>query len=127
MGSAKLRSEKSVHVKEETRDTGAYLLNPIGFIRSGLRTRREAPKQGCEGAPDAWLEVAASFAQGLDGLSAGDEIIIITWLHRARRDVLKGAPTMGRAPSAHRGVRNALARPTQPTGIAPGTRHGGRR
>ena len=81
-----------MHVKEETRDTGAYLLNPIGFIRSALRTRREAPKQGCEGAPDAWLEVAASFAQGLDGLSAGDEIIVITWLHRARRDVLKVHP-----------------------------------
>src|SRR5262245_6624021 len=89
---AKLRLGESGYVKEETRDTGTYFLNPIGFIRSALRTRREAPKQGSEGAPDAWLEVAAPFAQGLDGLATGDEIIVVTWLHQARRDVLKVHP-----------------------------------
>ena len=63
----------------------------IGVIRSALKSRGK-PKQGAEGAPDAWLEVRSSAALGLDGLLAGDEIIIVTWLHRARRDVLKVHP-----------------------------------
>ena len=48
--------------------------------------------QGAEGAPDAWLEVRPFAADAVDGLRAGDEIIIITWLHRARREVLKVHP-----------------------------------
>jgi tRNA-Thr(GGU) m(6)t(6)A37 methyltransferase TsaA len=79
-------------VKQETRDTVGYTLTPIGFIRSTLRTRREAPKQGNEGAPNAWLEVAPAVAQGLHGIAVGDEIIVITWFHRARRDVLEVHP-----------------------------------
>jgi tRNA-Thr(GGU) m(6)t(6)A37 methyltransferase TsaA len=67
-------------------------ITPIGVIRSTLRTRPEAPKQGNEGAPDAWLEVAPAVARGLHGIAAGDEIIVITWFHRARRDVLQVHP-----------------------------------
>jgi len=65
---------------------------PIGVIRSTIKTRAEAPKQGSEGAPDAWLEVNESVAEGLDGLARGDELIVLTWLHRAHRDVLKVRP-----------------------------------
>jgi tRNA-Thr(GGU) m(6)t(6)A37 methyltransferase TsaA len=64
----------------------------IGVIRSTLKTRLEAPRQGCEGAPDAWLEIRASVADGLEGIEVGDEIVIVTWLHRARRDVLRVRP-----------------------------------
>src|SRR5215471_14592089 len=67
-------------------------LRPIGVIRSTLKTRSEAPKQASEGAPDAWLEVSSFAAQALEGLSAGDNIIVITWLHHAKRDVLKVHP-----------------------------------
>jgi tRNA-Thr(GGU) m(6)t(6)A37 methyltransferase TsaA len=67
-------------------------LRPIGVISSALRARREAPKQGSEGAPDAWLEVQPWAAKGLQGLAVGDEIIVITWFHRARRDVLQVHP-----------------------------------
>jgi tRNA (Thr-GGU) A37 N-methylase len=63
-------------------------LRPIGVIRSRLK-RRKAPKQGSEGAPDAWLEVRAFAMESFDGLMVDDEIIILTWLHRARRDALK--------------------------------------
>lgn len=48
--------------------------------------------QGSEGAPDAWLEVDSFATEALDGLAAGDEIIVITWLHQAKRDVLKVYP-----------------------------------
>jgi tRNA-Thr(GGU) m(6)t(6)A37 methyltransferase TsaA len=67
-------------------------LYSIGIIRSTLKTRAKAPKQGLEGAPDAWLEVKASVARGLEGIASGDEIIVITWFHRARRDVLRVRP-----------------------------------
>jgi tRNA-Thr(GGU) m(6)t(6)A37 methyltransferase TsaA len=67
-------------------------LRPIGVIRSVLKTRREAPMQGSEGAPDAWLEVESFATRGLDGVAVGSEIIVLTWLHRARRDVLKVHP-----------------------------------
>jgi tRNA-Thr(GGU) m(6)t(6)A37 methyltransferase TsaA len=67
-------------------------LRPIGFIRSELTSRKDAPRQGDEGAPDAWLEVEPWAADALHLLAAGDEIIVITWLHQARRDVLQVHP-----------------------------------
>jgi tRNA-Thr(GGU) m(6)t(6)A37 methyltransferase TsaA len=67
-------------------------LRPVGVIRSTLKSRHNAPKQGSEGAPDAWLEVRPWAANGLHRLEAGDEIIVITWFHRARRDVLQVHP-----------------------------------
>lgn len=67
-------------------------LRPVGVIVSPLESRGEAPRQGPEGAPDAWLEVHPWAARGLQGLGAGDEIIVITWLDRARRDVLRVHP-----------------------------------
>ena len=69
-----------------------YLLHPIGFIRSPLQDRGEAPKQGGEGAPDAWLEVNPAVAEGIEGIGVGNEIIVITWFHESRRDVLKLHP-----------------------------------
>jgi tRNA-Thr(GGU) m(6)t(6)A37 methyltransferase TsaA len=71
-------------------DGGA--LHPIGRIRSTLRALAKAPRQGSEGAPDAWLEVDPSFAPALLGLAAGDEVIVVTWLHRADREVLQVHP-----------------------------------
>jgi len=67
-------------------------LNPISVIRSTLKTRSQAPMQGSEGAPDAWLEVYPWAADGLDGLAVGDEILVITWFHQSRRDVFKVRP-----------------------------------
>jgi len=70
----------------------SYTLEPIGVIRSKLTSREEAPLQGDEGAPEAWLELTARVAQGLVGITAGDELIVLTWLHRAQRDVLQVHP-----------------------------------
>jgi tRNA-Thr(GGU) m(6)t(6)A37 methyltransferase TsaA len=68
------------------------MLRPIGFIRSELKHRDEAPCQGFEGGPDAWVEMNSGFAEGLHGLEVGEEIIIITWLHKAERQILKVHP-----------------------------------
>ena len=79
--------------KQGTMTTPAsYSVLPIGFIRSDLKTRDEAPRQGPEGAPGAWLEVSPCFAQGLQGVVVGQEIIVVTWLRLALRDTLKVHP-----------------------------------
>jgi tRNA-Thr(GGU) m(6)t(6)A37 methyltransferase TsaA len=67
-------------------------LRPVGVIRSTLTSRKNAPRQGTEGAPDAWLEIRSWAVKALHRLEVGDEIIVITWLHRARRDVLQVHP-----------------------------------
>ena len=69
-----------------------YSLYPLGFLHSSLKQPGKAPRQGGEGAPDAWLEVHAAVAEGLEGIAVGDEIIVITWLHKAQRDLLKTHP-----------------------------------
>lgn len=72
--------------------TISYAAYPIGYIRSELKLRRLAPRQGSEGAPEAWLEVGRSFADGLRDIEVGDEVIVITWLHEAVRTELKVHP-----------------------------------
>ena len=74
-----------------TTPAGAHL-RPVGVISSALKARGKAPKQGSEGAPDAWLEVHPWAAEALQGLAVGDALIVITWFHRARRDVLRVHP-----------------------------------
>jgi tRNA-Thr(GGU) m(6)t(6)A37 methyltransferase TsaA len=69
-----------------------YSVLPIGFIRSDLKRRDEAPRQGSEGAPDVWLEVSPHLVEGLQGIVVGQEIIIVTWLHEALRDTMKVHP-----------------------------------
>jgi len=64
----------------------------IGTVESPLRDRASAPKQGDEGAPEAWLVFDADVAEGLDGIAAGDELLVLTWLDRAQRGVLRVHP-----------------------------------
>lgn len=65
-----------------------YRLQPIGFVESPLIDRDAAPRQGDEGAPDAWLVFEPNMRAGIRDLKVGTEIIVLTWLDRARRDVL---------------------------------------
>jgi tRNA-Thr(GGU) m(6)t(6)A37 methyltransferase TsaA len=73
-------------------DERAVELMPIGWVESPLTDRATAPKQGDEGAPEARLVLRAEFAAGLDGIEPGDEMIVLTWLDRAHRDVLRVHP-----------------------------------
>ena len=70
----------------------AIELTQIGVVESPLTDPARAPKQGHEGAPDAWLVFDPSVAEALDGIGPGDRIIVLTWLHRARRNVLRCHP-----------------------------------
>ena len=67
-------------------------LRPIGVVESPLGDRRDAPRQGDEGAPDAWLVLDDTFVEALDGLVVGAQIIVITWFDRAVRYVLRTHP-----------------------------------
>jgi len=74
-------------------------LRAIGRVSSPLTDRAAAPKQGDEGAPEATLEIAPEFEPGLRGLGVGDEVLVLTWLDRADRDVLTAYPRGDRSRS----------------------------
>jgi tRNA-Thr(GGU) m(6)t(6)A37 methyltransferase TsaA len=65
---------------------------PIGYVRSIIKQRSDAPRQGWEGAPDARLEIDTAFIECLDGIESDQDIWIFTWLHEAQRSVLKVHP-----------------------------------
>ena len=69
-----------------------FSFEQIGVVRSDLKSTRSAPKQGSEGAPDAWLEIERAYEEGLYGIAPGMQIIVITWLHKASRRMLKVHP-----------------------------------
>ena len=65
---------------------------PIGVVESSLADPAAAPKQGHEGAPEAWIAIDPALVDGLGGIAAGDRVIVLTWLHRAQRDVVRVHP-----------------------------------
>ena len=69
-----------------------YMVRPIGVVRSSLRSSADAPNQAFEGAPEAVLEVDAAYTDALHRVRPGDELIVLTWLHLADRDVLQTHP-----------------------------------
>jgi len=74
--------------------TGAVglVVEPIGVVRSTLRSRKNAPRHGADGAPEALLEIDERFAAALEGVRVGMDLIAVTWLHHGVRDVLQVHP-----------------------------------
>lgn len=68
------------------------VLRPIGVVESALTDPADAPRQGFEGGPEATLVLEPDVLAGLDGVTVGDELVVLTWLDRARRDVLRVHP-----------------------------------
>lgn len=98
-----------------------FRVRPIGVVRSSLKRREDAPRQGWLGAPPAWIELREELRDGLRGIAPGQELVVITWLHRSERDVLQVHPR-GDASSPLRGVfaTRAPVRPN-PVGLHPVT------
>ena len=69
-----------------------FKIEPIGYVRSELTRLEDAPMQGDEGAPEAWLELTPQASSGLRGIAVGDHLLFLTWLHLAERDVLQVHP-----------------------------------
>jgi tRNA-Thr(GGU) m(6)t(6)A37 methyltransferase TsaA len=88
---------------------------PIGWIESPLAELQGAPKQGDEGAPEAFLAIEPQFALALDGLQPGQEVLVLTWLHQADREVLQVYPR-GDISRGKQGVFNTRS-PARPNPI----------
>lgn len=73
-------------------DAMSFEARPIGVVQSSLDHPESAPRQPDEGAPEAWLLFDSTVLEGLRSLRVGDDVIVITWLDRARRDVLSVHP-----------------------------------
>jgi tRNA-Thr(GGU) m(6)t(6)A37 methyltransferase TsaA len=73
-------------------DQPRFELTPVGKVASCLTDLDQAPNQGDEGAPSAWLVFEPDVLEALDGIHPGDEVVLLTWLDRARRDVLRVHP-----------------------------------
>ena len=69
-----------------------YVVRPVGRVESSLTDRQAAPKQGDEGAPSARIAFSPEFREAVRDLRAGDEILVLTWLHQGARDVLSVHP-----------------------------------
>ena len=92
-----------------------FTIRPIGHVESPLRSTADAPRQGDEGAPPAYLILDSEVHAGLDGIAVGDEIIVLTWLHEADRRVLTVHPR-GDLTRAEQGVFSTRA-PSRPNPI----------
>jgi tRNA-Thr(GGU) m(6)t(6)A37 methyltransferase TsaA len=69
-----------------------YEIVPIGWVESPLTDRAQAPCQGDEGAPPAWIVFEPAVAEGIGDLKPGTEVLVLTWLDQARRDELVTRP-----------------------------------
>ena len=69
-----------------------FRLRQIGIVRSALKDVHDCPHQECEDAPGAWIEIEPQYAEALDGLEVGDEVMVFTWMHLADRSRLKVHP-----------------------------------
>lgn len=76
----------------EKMSEGNMRLFQVGVVRSSLAARADCPKQGFEGGVEAEVLVAPEYREGLDGLEPGRDVLLLTWLHQAERDVLKVHP-----------------------------------
>src|SRR4029453_7119250 len=92
-----------------------FTVRPIGRVASPLTSTADAPRQGDEGAPDAYLILDPEVQDGLHGIAVGDEIIVLTWLHEADRNILKVHPR-GDLSRPEQGVFNTRA-PSRPNPI----------
>jgi L-fuculose-phosphate aldolase len=92
LSSCFLSSQEGYAMDKEFLQKNECVFRPIGLVRSPIKSLHDAPKQGDEGGPEAWLEIAPEYLEALEGLKVGKEIIVLTWLHLGRRDRLKVHP-----------------------------------
>jgi tRNA-Thr(GGU) m(6)t(6)A37 methyltransferase TsaA len=64
-----------------------FVIRPVGRVESSLARREDAPMQGSEGAPDAWIVFDDNACEAAGDLAVGDDVLVLTWLHEADRDI----------------------------------------
>jgi len=100
-----------------------FEVRAIGRVHSALNDLESAPCQADEGAPEAWLVFEPEVLEGLRSVRSGEEVIVITWLDRARRDVLSVHPRGGHFQGADGSFQYALSSPPESYRPAPGGDH----
>jgi tRNA-Thr(GGU) m(6)t(6)A37 methyltransferase TsaA len=91
-GTPAARSSRGIVTTTDYTTTTDCQIGPIGYVESPLGDLATAPKQGREGAPDAWLVFNPDMAEGIRDFTVGSDALILTWLHQAQRDVLAVHP-----------------------------------
>jgi len=99
MGSNGSENSEARTISTRQMSKAQFMVEAIGFVRSTLKERKNAPRSGNEGAPEAWIEILPAFVEGLEGITAGvpgvtvgGEIILLTWFHESDREVLQVRP-----------------------------------
>ena len=87
-----LRAEARLTPSDADGPAATQQVHPIGQVESVLTDPADAPNQGDQGAPDAWLVINSDMREGLRDLAVGDQVLVLTWLHLARRDELATHP-----------------------------------
>jgi len=97
-------------------ETAAITLTPIGVMHCSLQAPEDAPKYYTESAVTGTLEIFPPFLEAMDGIEAGQTLVVLFWLHQARRDQLKVYPRGDRS----RGLRGVFATrsPIRPNPVA---------
>jgi tRNA-Thr(GGU) m(6)t(6)A37 methyltransferase TsaA len=80
------------NLRDQEVNVAGFEIRAIGRVESPLTDADSAPRQADEGAPEAWLVLEPEVVEGLQGIAVGDEALVLTWLDRARRDVLSVHP-----------------------------------
>jgi tRNA-Thr(GGU) m(6)t(6)A37 methyltransferase TsaA len=86
------RAEARLDAGDSRSPAGTYEVRPIGWVESTLVDPAAAPNQGEQGAPDAWLVISPEVREGVRDLRIGSDVLVLTWLHQARRDELATRP-----------------------------------
>lgn len=102
--------------RPEYKRSEGFQVVPIGVVRSPYRNPEEAPSQGREGAVEATIEIDGAYRQGLEGLEGRDRVVVVCWLDRAPRDVLRVRPR--RDPTAPLTGVFATRSPARPNPLA---------
>jgi tRNA-Thr(GGU) m(6)t(6)A37 methyltransferase TsaA len=85
-------SKPSIGRFVDTQAVEGLQIKPVGRVESPLSERADAPKQGSEGAPEAWIVFEPDLVEALRGIAPGDEVLVLTWLDRGDREVLQTRP-----------------------------------
>jgi tRNA-Thr(GGU) m(6)t(6)A37 methyltransferase TsaA len=65
---------------------------PVGYVRSEIVHRAQAPRQGRDASSRAWIEILSQYREALVGIEQWSQLLVICWMHLAERDTLVVRP-----------------------------------
>lgn len=77
---------------QEAKALDRYEVTPVGYVRSEVTGRDQAPRQGRDACQEAVIEILPQFGGALDGIGQWSRLVVICWMHLAERDTLAVRP-----------------------------------